>query len=313
VRSFACWFSLLVTLQLGACTSLLFYPQRELVLTPDRVGLAYRDVWFKAADGTRLHGWFLPAGMNVVRGEACTVLFLHGNAENISTHIGNVAWLPGKGYNVFLFDYRGYGRSAGEPSLPGLHLDAEAALAAVFTMTEVNSDRIVVFGQSLGGDIAITALAGSVYRHQIRALVIEGAFSSYRGIVREKLAELWLTWPVQWPLSLTIDNQYKPLEAIDRISPVPVLFIHGLVDRVVSPHHAEALYAAAGEPRELWLVPGAGHIQALRHTDAQQRLLGYLAVHCNANGQRKDDVRRFRRRWRSCSRTYRNRSAEPNG
>ena len=115
MRSFACWFSLLVTLQLGACTSLLFYPQRELVLTPDRVGLAYRDVWFKAADGTRLHGWFLPAGMNVVRGEACTVLFLHGNAENISTHIGNVAWLPGKGYNVFLFDYRGYGRSAGEP------------------------------------------------------------------------------------------------------------------------------------------------------------------------------------------------------
>jgi uncharacterized protein len=286
VRSFACWLFLLITL--GACTSLLFYPQRELVLTPDRVGLAYRDVWFEAADGTRLHGWFLPADTNVVRGETCTVLFLHGNAENISTHIASVAWLPGKGYNVLLFDYRGYGGSAGEPSLPGLHLDAEAALAAVFAMAEVDPDRIVVFGQSLGGDIAITALAGSAYRHRIRALVIEGAFSSYRGIAREKLAGLWLTWPLQWPLSLTMDNQYKPLEAIGRISPVPVLVIHGLVDRVVSPHHAEALYAAAGEPKELWLVPGADHIQALRHPDIQQRLLGYLALHCDANGRRKD-------------------------
>jgi uncharacterized protein len=271
---------LLITLQLGACTGLLFHPQRELVLTPDHVGLAYRDVWFEAADGTRLHGWFLPASADRVRGGACTVLFLHGNAENISTHLASVRWLPGKGYNVFLFDYRGYGSSAGEPSLPGLHLDTEAALSAVFAMAEVNPDRIVVLGQSLGGAIAITALARSAYRQRIRALVTEGAFSSYRGIAREKLAGFWLTWPLQWPLSLTMDNQYKPLEAIGRISPVPVLIIHGLVDRVVPPHHAEALYAAAGEPKELWLVPGADHIQALFQTETRQRLLGYLAAHC---------------------------------
>jgi uncharacterized protein len=185
VWSFARLLFLLSTLELGACTGLLFYPQHELVLTPDRVGLAYRDVWFEAADGTRLHGWLLPADMEAVRGVACTVLFLHGNAENISTHLASVRWLPGKGYNVFLFDYRGYGRSTGEPSLPGLHLDTEAALAAVFTMAEANPDRIVVVGQSLGGTIAITALARSAYSHRIRTLVTEGAFSSYRGIARE--------------------------------------------------------------------------------------------------------------------------------
>lgn len=281
---FARTFLLLVTLHLGACTGLLFHPQRALVLTPDRMGLAYRDVWFEAADGPRLHGWFLPADPDAVRGPACTALFLHGNAENISTHLASVRWLPEKGTNVFLFDYRGYGRSAGEPSLPGLHLDTEAALGAVFAMPGVDPDRIVVFGQSLGGTVAITALARSAYRHRIQALVTEGAFSSYRGIAREKLAGFWLTWPLQWPLSLTIDNQYEPLEAIGRINPVPVLIIHGLTDRVVSPHHAEALYAAAGEPKELWLVPGADHIQALLQTEAQQRLLGYLAAHC-ANGR----------------------------
>lgn len=272
-----------MTLQLGACTDLLFFPQRELVLNPDRVGLAYRDVWFEAADGPRLHGWFLPADPDAVRGAACTVLFLHGNAENISTHLASVRWLPKQGHNVFLFDYRGYGRSSGRPSLPGLHLDTEAALGAAFAMAEVDPDRVVVLGQSLGGAIAITALVRSAYRDRIRALIIEGAFSSYRGIAREKLAGSWLTWPVQWPLSLTIDNQYKPLESIDRISPVPVLIIHGLTDQVVPPHHAEALYAAAREPKELWLVPGADHIQAMLEADTQQRLLAYLAKHCRAD------------------------------
>ena len=227
----------------------------------------------------------------MVRGEACTVLFLHGNAENISTHIASVAWLPAKGYNVFLFDYRGYGRSAGEPSLPGLHLDTEAALAAVFAMAEVNADRIVVFRQSLGGDVAITALAGSAYRHRIRAMVIEGAFSSYRGIAREKLAGLWLTWPLQWPLSLAMDDQYKPLEAIGRISPVPVLVIHGLVDPSGFAHRIMLKHSTRRRANRRSCGSFRGPtIQALRHTDTQQRLLGYLALHCNANRRRKDDV-----------------------
>jgi fermentation-respiration switch protein FrsA (DUF1100 family) len=156
-------------------------------------------------------------------------------------------------------------------------------LGAAFTMAEVDPDRIVVLGQSLGGTIAITALVRSAYRNRIRALIIEGAFSSYRGIAREKLAGSWLTWPLQWPLSLTIDNQYKPLESIDQISPVPVLIIHGLTDQIVPPHHAEALYAAAREPKELWLVPGADHIQAMFEADTQRRLLAYLTKHCRAD------------------------------
>ena len=99
-------FFLVIALELGSCANLLFFPQRDLVLTPDQVGLAYRDVWFEAADGTRLHGWFLPAEKKMALSAACTVLFLHGNAENISTHLASVSWLPAQGYNVFLFDYR---------------------------------------------------------------------------------------------------------------------------------------------------------------------------------------------------------------
>ena len=275
-------FALSLALSLCACTGMLFYPQGELLMTPDRAGIAYRDVEFAAADGVELHGWFLPAQPEATSGEACTVLFLHGNAENISTHFAAVWWLPAAGYNVFLFDYRGYGRSVGEPDLPGLHRDVEAALAEVFAMDGVDPGKIVIFAQSLGATVSITALAQSTYRHRVRALITEGAFSSYRRITREKLADFWLTWPLQAPLSLTVNNDYKPLEAIGEISPTPVLIIHGLADRIIPPHHADALYDAAGEPKEKWMLPDVGHIQSTVKEDNRKRLTDYLAARCGA-------------------------------
>lgn len=263
---------LATALATAGCTSLLFYPTHDYVITPDVIGLAYRDIDFTAADGVRLHGWFLPA-----TGEPQgTILFVHGNAENISTHIASVAWLPAQGFNVLMFDYRGFGLSEGEPTLDGLHLDTVAALDTVFTEPGVDPTRVAVFGQSLGGSVAIASLVRSPHRRDVRALIVEGAFSSYRGIAQEKLAEFWMTWPLQIPLSFTIDNRYKPLEAIAEVSPTPVLIVHGAVDRIVDPGHAQALYAAAGPPKALWLITGASHIQAFQSAPTRQRLVDYL-------------------------------------
>lgn len=272
--------ALFLALSLGGCTGFLFYPESQLLITPDRAGIAYRDVEFAAADGTALHGWFLPAHEPAIPDKSCTVVYMHGNAENISTHVAAVWWLPAQGYNVFLFDYRGYGHSAGEAELPGLHMDVEAALDEAFTMEGVDPERIVVFAQSLGGAVTVTALARSQYRHRVRALILDSALSSYRGITREKLAGFWLTWLFQWPLSLTVNNDYKPLEEIAAISPTPVLVIHGLADQVVPPHHGDALYAAAAEPKEKWLLPGVGHTRAVLEKENRQRIVDYLAAHC---------------------------------
>lgn len=257
---------------LSGCTGVFFQPHQQQYLTPDQIGLKYEDVHLSSSDGTELYAWWLPA-----QGKALgTVLFLHGNAENISTHIGSVHWLPAQHYNVLLLDYRGYGASQGKPSLAGAQLDIDAAMAHLLQRSDVDKARIVILGQSLGGAMGIYNVAHSPYREHIRALISESAFSDYRDIAREKLAAFWLTWPLQWPLLFTIDNDYSPLKVVDKISPIPLLIIHGDRDVVAPLHHGEILFAAAGGPKEMWVVKEGAHIQAFRRKEYQQKLIGYL-------------------------------------
>lgn len=259
---------------LVGCTRFFFYPIHELIRTPTELGLHFEDVYFPANDGVRLHGWWLPAE-SAAQG---TIVYFHGNAENISTHIANVYWLPAAGYNVFMPDYRGYGWSQGEASLPGIHLDAAAAMRAVMGRVDVDQSRVIVLGQSLGGAVAIHAVAHSPYRTQIKALIVDSAFASYRQITREKLGATWLTWLTQWPFALTVSDEYSPLTGIADISPVPLLLIHGAADTIIPVHHARQLFAAAQEPKTLWEVPDAGHIQALSSPEYRQRLRAFFAA-----------------------------------
>lgn len=264
--------SLVLAAALTGCSGLLFYPSREMVRTPDQLGLSYEDVYFDTPDGVKLHGWYLPA-----RGTAIgTILYLHGNAENISTHIFNVAWLPAKDFNVFLFDYRGYGLSGGTPSLPGVHEDFAAALHWLLKRPFAARHGVVVFGQSLGAGIGIYGVAHSDAKAHIRAVVAESALSSYRDIAREKLAGFFLTWPFQWPLSLTLSDTYSPIYAIDRIKSIPILIIHGDRDPIVPLHHGWRLYKAAVAAKQFWLVRGGGHIQAFTRKAFRQRFVRYL-------------------------------------
>lgn len=261
-----------LVLGLSGCTGLFFQPQRELVFDPATIGLAYEDIDFAAADGTRLHGWFFEA-----KGERLgSVLFLHGNAENISTHFASVAWLPEAGFDAFVFDYRGYGRSEGVPTLEGLHQDATAALDWLIAMPGIEPEHVAVFGQSLGGAVALNTIAASPHKEKLGALIIEGAFSDYRGLTREKLANFWLTWPFQWPLSLTVDNRYSPKAAAAELTPLPLLVIQGQKDEIIPPHHAEVLHDAAKQPKTIWRPPNARHIQALATVAMRKRLRDYL-------------------------------------
>ena len=260
----------LIGLLATGCSRLFFMPEREHRWDPATAGVVYEDVSITTEDGVRLHGWFLPA-----QGEArATVVFFHGNAQNVSTHIGAVYWLPSRRFNVLMPDYRGFGRSEGRPDFAGVHKDAAATLA----FAAERDEPLVVLGQSLGGSVAITTTAEHGEAFDVRALIADSAFSSYRGIAREKLAEAWLTWPLQWPLSLTISDRFAPIDRIDAISPVPILLIAGGNDPVVPDHHSEALYGAAREPVTLWRYPEIGHTQALARDDVRDRLVAWLTA-----------------------------------
>ncbi len=243
---------------------------------PELRALQYREQSIVAADGTVLSAWFFPGqGPGAMRART-TVLYLHGNAENLGTQFHSIDWMPAQGLNVLALDYRGYGASEGLPTLDGVQLDIDAAMTWLLARDDVDPRRIVMFGQSLGGALAIHYAAHGAHRRAIRALVIDSAFADYREIAREKLAVLWLTWPVQWLPWLTIDDRYAPVDAIGAVSPTPVLLIHGDQDAVVPVHHAQELFEAAAQPKALWIVPGAGHIQSLRHVDRQRELVQYL-------------------------------------
>lgn len=260
----------LLLLLIAGCTNQFFIPMQQLVRTPADIGLTYNDIKFESNDGTSLHGWWLPANGK----PKATILFLHGNAENISTHIGSVYWLPAAGYNVFLFDYRGYGKSEGKTNIDGIMGDAEAALNK--TVDLANNSPIIVYGQSIGAAIAIYSVAHSPQHDRIKSLIIESSFSSYRDIAREKLAEYWLTWPVQYPLSWTISDRYKPLAAINKIAPIPLLLIYSDEDKIIPAYHGRQLYDAARQPKQFWQVKNGRHIAIFSRPEQQQRLLDYI-------------------------------------
>lgn len=267
---------LLLAALLSSCTQLFFHPHSFLIDTPERHGVEYQIENFRAADGISLNAWFLPAKSKNGGKAIATVLFLHGNAENISTHFRSIAWLAAEGFNVLALDYRGYGASEGTPSLAGMQLDIDAAMRSLLAHKDVDPNRIAVFGQSLGGALAIHYAAHSAYRANIRAVVIDSAFADYRRITQEKLAGFFLTWPVQWLPWLTVDDDYSPVASVAALSPLPLLLIHGDADVVIPLHHSQQLFERAREPKELWVVPGAGHTQSLGSETVRKKLIEFL-------------------------------------
>ena len=221
---------------------LLYFPSRAFNATPAQVGLRHQDVVFKADDGTRLHGWWIPAPRQP---PVAHVLLCHGNAGNIGDRVLHARLLTDAGLGVFLFDYRGYGKSEGRPDEQGTYRDARAARATLLGQAGVDAGRVLYLGESIGGALAL-ALA---LEAPPLGLVMQSAFTSVRDMGR-------LHYPFI-PTAL-VPDAYPNLQRIARLRS-PLLVIHGDRDEIVPVAHGRALFEAAPEPKRLEIVRGAGH------------------------------------------------------
>jgi len=249
-----------------------FHPARGPAAPPELAEGTMEAISFPSGDGIVLRGWIL----RPPRPPKGTVLYFHGNAENMGTHVNAVLWLVKEGYLVFIFDYRGYGTSDGTPDIPGVNRDGVAALEMAFQIRGAEGGGVVVFGQSLGGAIAAYAVATSPRRGEVKALIVESAFAGYGRIVRDKLIAGIVTLPLAWPGSWTVEDGYSPERWIGSMAPVPVIVIHGTRDAVVPFSHGERLNRLASDPKGFWKVEGGGHATALLLPDVRNRLLEFL-------------------------------------
>lgn len=246
----------------GCLENLFYYPDNILYDSPKRLGLKYEEITFNSSDGTKLSGWFIPArGFKKSKG---TVIHFHGNAQNMSAHWQFVEWLPDSGYNLFVFDYRGYGKSEGKPNPKGVFEDSNSAVNYVRSRKDIDPAKLIVFGQSLGGANAI-AVVGSGNKSGVVAVAIEATFYSYSAIANDKFS---------FSGSLLYDT-YSPDRYIAEISPIPFLLIHGTADAVIPYHHSTQLMAKAKEPKKLITVNGGQHIDSLtsRFSDTYKNML----------------------------------------
>ena len=251
----------------------------------EKAQLAWRDVTLTAADGTRLNAWFLPAQAGVVvKG---TVLHLHGNGGNMAWHLGGSAWLPEQGYQVLMLDYRGYGKSEGEPSLPAIYQDIDAAFAWLKQAPEVQGKPLVVLGQSIGGALGVHYLAEHPdQRGQIKALILDGVPASYREVARYTLGTSWLLWAIKRPLSWVIPDGDSAINGIAQLKGTPMLIFQSLDDAQVPLHNGISLYQEAASPRVLQLTRGP-HVQTFADPTWRQVMISYLEDPQHFNGLRR--------------------------
>ena len=219
---------------------LIYFPDDEIVVTPEAGGISFEDVEFETADGLTLRGWFVP-----VNASDRALLFFHGNAGNRSHRLESLLTFHRLGLNTLIFDYRGYGGSEGKPSEEGTYKDAEAAWQYLTEVRRIEPHNVVLFGRSLGGAVA-TWLAARV---DCAALIAESTFTS----VPDLAAKTYPFFPVRLLARYRYDSKARIAEAR-----CPVLIVHSPDDELIPFEHGQALFEAANSPKTFLEIRG-GH------------------------------------------------------
>ena len=266
---------------------LVFFPDRAVTRTPADLGLDFSEVYFRASDGIRLHGWFIPAPAathhpvhpesaapsahpepaaaqsahpELVEGQAnLTILWFHGNAGNLGYQVDDLAALrQWTAANIFIFDYRGYGNSAGRPSERGFYRDARAARRYLLTRPDIDPQRIILYGRSLGTAAAVELAANPPDGPPPYAVILYSPLTSLGDMAKAVHPRLPLHW--------LAGGQFNSLARIGGVSR-PLLIIHSAADEIIPVEQGYRLFAAAPEPKQFLIPDAAGHNDPLDLSD----------------------------------------------
>lgn len=234
-----------------------YYPNRVLYHDPEQLKLDYTLVDYPSLNGKKLYGFFFRTPLKP-RG---TIVHFHGNYGNMTNHFPMALFLLDEGFDVLSFDYQGYGGSEGRTTRENTIQDGVATVRYARDHLRNPETGVAVWGQSLGGAVGLVVTAQESF---VKGAVIEAAFTSYRRMSRTVLQRHWFLYPISWVLTPFIGHRYDPEHYAARVSPRPLLFVHGDADRIVPVEMSQQLYAKAKEPKTLWIVPGADHLQCNR-------------------------------------------------
>jgi uncharacterized protein len=206
-----------------------------------RSGLPLEDVWFQSSDGTKLFGWYVENAAT-----SAVVLWCHGNAGNIINRLENLRELYRIGLSVFIFDYRGYGRSHGSPSEEGLYQDALGAFDYLTRIRMIRPERIVLFGRSLGAVVAAEVAS----QKPAAGLILESPFPSIEAVAKYHYGGL----PVHWLLGA----EFRLIDRLPQLS-LPKLIVHGDQDEIIPIELGRQVFEAAKPPKSFYVIKGADH------------------------------------------------------
>ena len=243
-----------------------FFPDGFEYATPSQFDLEFETFEIQGEDGLMLTGWHILPQRDVP-GKGKTILHLHGNAQNMSAHLFGSYFLAREGFRLVTFDYRGYGRSQGNPTLSGIIADGRAILDHLFETRPFKDEPLVLFGQSMG---AFTGAHLLPHYPGLDRAVLEAGLISFRRLFVEAYPEA----------EVRIPEGFSTLAPLAR-SGIPKLFIHGTNDGVVPLSHSEEMYRAAAPPKDLLVLPGVGHVDALASAQSGSYRQGILAFLSN--------------------------------
>ncbi len=249
------YFSLLATL-FFSCSSIFYHPTPTTYYTPEQMGFKKDEIIFTVKDGTKLYSWFIHSYKKEVKGN---ILQLHGNGQNMTAHFLSLAWLANQGYNLYTYDYRGYWKSEGDPNPEDVHSDTVAYINMVNADCIKRNEKLILYGQSLGGAILMRAFADLKNKENISLVVVDGGFPSYRKVAKQ-IAEKNLVFPLKYLASIIISDSYSPEAYIEKISPVPMIIIHGEDDDVIPFINGKEIFRLAKDPKQFWVIKGGGHV-----------------------------------------------------